>query len=182
MTSNNAESFNKKTMNARTFPITTLLEFIRFTLQTWFFNREEIARKCETRLFPKFQENLEHLNGKAQYANTYGLAMFECNVRDERGDFDVHLMNNTCTCGLPQLLGIPCEHAIASAQHRSVDIYSLCSPFYLKEIWIEMYKESIYPVGNEEQWNVPDDIKNMKVLAPVEKKQAGRPKKSKQGR
>ena len=182
MTSNNAESFNNKTRNARTFPITTLLEFIRFTLQTWFFNREEIARKCDTRLSPKFQDNLEHLNGKAQYVNTYGLGMFECNVRDERGDFDVHLMNNTCTCGLPQLLGIPCEHAIASAQHRSVDIYSLCSPFYSKEIWIEMYKESIYPVGNEDQWNVPDDIKNMKVLAPVEKKQAGRPKKSKQGR
>ena len=52
MTSNNAESFNNKTRNARTFPITTLLEFIRFTLQTWFFERGEIANKLNTKLTP----------------------------------------------------------------------------------------------------------------------------------
>lgn len=182
MTSNNAESFNNKTRNARTFPITTLLEFIRFTLQTWFFEREEIANKLNTKLTPTWQNDLAQLNNKAQFVNAYGLGLYECHVKDARGDFDVDLMAKTCTCGLPQQLNIPCEHSIAAAQHRSVDVYSLCSDFYLKETWIEMYKEAIYPVGNEDQWDVPDEIKNMKVSEPVEKKQAGRPKKSKQGR
>ena len=80
MTSNNAESFNNKTRNARTFPITTLLEFIRFTLQTWFFEREEIANKLNTKLTPTWQNDLAQLNNKAQFVNAYGLGLYECHV------------------------------------------------------------------------------------------------------
>ena len=117
MTSNNAESFNNKTRNATTFLITTLLEFIRFTLQTWFFDREEIAHNLNTKLTPTWQNDLANLNNKAQYVTSYGLGLYECHFKDERGDIDVYLMAKTCTCGLPKQLGIPCEHAITSVQH-----------------------------------------------------------------
>lgn len=117
MTSNNAISFNNKTMNARTFHFTTLLEFIRFTLKTWFFDREEISHKLNTKLISMGQHDLANLNNKAQYVTSYGLGLYECHFKDEIGDIDVYLMAKTCTCGLPKQLGIPCEHAITSVQH-----------------------------------------------------------------
>ena len=102
-----------------------------------------MVRKYNIKLVKKFQEDLGHLNKKEQYITAYRLGLYESHVKDNRGDFVVDLLEKTCTCGLPQLLGILCEHTISSAQHRSVDIYSLCSPFYLKDTWIELYKESI---------------------------------------
>ena len=48
MTSNYAESFNNKTKEARSFPFATFLEFIRFTLQSWFADRHEMATKATT--------------------------------------------------------------------------------------------------------------------------------------
>ena len=70
----------------------------------------------------------------------------------------VNLSTKTCDCASWQLIGIPCQHAVAAALERNVNIYSLCS----REMWAECYKEAIYPTGNEEGWMVPKDI-NMNV-------------------
>ncbi|XP_062099976.1 uncharacterized protein LOC133805842 [Humulus lupulus] len=58
MTRNYAESFNNKTRDARSFPITTFVEFIRFTLQSWFCDRRETSKKITTTLAPTYEKNL----------------------------------------------------------------------------------------------------------------------------
>ncbi|XP_062114620.1 uncharacterized protein LOC133825730 [Humulus lupulus] len=144
MTSNYAESFNNKTWDARSFPITTFVEFIRFTLQSWFWRHEFHVLDGE-------------LNG------------------------EVDLLNKTCTCGVFQIIGIPCAHALSGSLKRGVNFYSLCSNYYKIETWRSSYTESIYPTGNEEEWIVPHDIKTIKVRTPAQKNSIGRSKK-KQGR
>ncbi|XP_062103067.1 uncharacterized protein LOC133814077 [Humulus lupulus] len=134
MTSNYTESFKNKTRDARTFLVTTFLEFIRFTQQSLVFEQRY-------------------------------------------GDDEVNLMTKSCSCGIFQLIGIPCVHAVAATLEHRVNIYYLCSSFYTIESWRDLYKETIYPTGNEDDWIVPYDIKIMEVVVPVEKQPVGHPKK-----
>ncbi|KAM6553305.1 hypothetical protein CsatB_014067 [Cannabis sativa] len=105
MTSNWAESFNNTTKDARGFPITAAVAFLRSKVQKWF-----------------------------------------------------------------------------ASQERSISVYTLCSPYYTTEYWRRTYEGTIMPVGDEDDWELPDDIKNMTVGVPVEKQPVGRPKKQKVGR
>ena len=36
--------------------------------------------------------------------------------------------------------------------------------FYYVNAWVNSYAETIYPVGNEDDWEIPDEIKQRKVL------------------
>ncbi|XP_024993300.1 uncharacterized protein LOC112527050 isoform X2 [Cynara cardunculus var. scolymus] len=69
MTSNYAESFNTKTKEARTFPITTFVEFIRFTLQTWFCERRDEAIKCTAILSNLTETDLTRIADKSRLLN-----------------------------------------------------------------------------------------------------------------
>ncbi|XP_062086059.1 uncharacterized protein LOC133792158 [Humulus lupulus] len=161
MTSNYAESFNNKTRDARSFPITTFVEFIRFTLQSWFCNRRETSEKTTTTLAPTYEKNLVDMAEKARFLIPYAIGRHEFHVLDGELNGEVDLLNKTCTCGVFQIIGIPY--------------------YYKIETWRSSYIESIYPTGNEEEWIVPHDIMTITVRTPVQKNPVGHPKK-KQGR
>lgn len=62
MSSNISESLNATLQKAMTFPIMTMVEFIRNILMSWFCKRREEARKTKTRCTPEIEEILiEHL-------------------------------------------------------------------------------------------------------------------------
>ena len=48
--------------------------------------------------------------------------------------------------------------------------------FHYVEAWVNSYVETIYPVGNEDDWVVPDEIKQIKVLKPLYRTKDGRSK------
>ncbi|XP_062100885.1 uncharacterized protein LOC133806813 [Humulus lupulus] len=181
MISNYAESFNNKTRDARSFPITTFVEFIRFTLQSWFCNRRETSEKTTTTLAPTYEKILVDMAEKARFLIPYAIGRHEFHVLDGELNGEVDLLNKTCTCGVFQIIGIPCAHALSGSLKRGVNFYSLCSDYYKIETWRSSYTESIYPTGNEEEWIVPHDIMTITVRTPAQKNPAGRPKK-KQGR
>ena len=185
MTSNAAESFNSVTEEFRKYPITTLLEFIRFTLQTWFAERLEKANKCTTPLADIFEGDLagQHKNGKFRRVQRNGSNLFNVGKgpNGERGG-DVNLVERTCTCGMFTLLKIPCTHACAAALMMNVSVYTLCSTYYLTDTWRKTYDDTINCVGDDDDWVLPEHFNNMIVGVPVEKKPIGRPKKSNAGR
>ncbi|XP_062100869.1 uncharacterized protein LOC133806796 [Humulus lupulus] len=181
MTSNYAESFNNKTRDARSFPITTFVEFIRFTLQSWFCNRRETSEKTTTTLAPTYEKNLVDMAEKARFLIPYAIGRHEFHVLDGELNGEVDLLNKACTCGVFQIIGIPCAHALSGSLKRGVNFYSLCLDYYKIETWRSSYTESIYPTGDEEEWNVPHDIMTITVRTPAQKNPVGRPKK-KQGR
>ncbi|XP_062119009.1 uncharacterized protein LOC133832716 [Humulus lupulus] len=170
MTSNYAKSFNNKFRDARTFPVTTFVEFIHFTIQSWFPGHHHEVEKCTSKLSPLMEKYLEDIAADAKYLKFHILGQLEFHVVDPNGD------------GMFQIIGIPCDHAVAVAIDRGVNFYSLYSPFYTTKMLMGSYKETIYPTGNEDEWIVPKDIKNMEVGVPVEKPPIGRPKKRKVGR
>ncbi|KAM6556399.1 hypothetical protein CsatB_003418 [Cannabis sativa] len=153
MTSNAAESFNKVTEEFRKYPVTILVDFIRFTLQNWFASRLEKASKCATPLATTFENDLkdQHKDG-----------MFRSVLRNGAQLFNVGTS--------PQ------------AVSQNVSVYTLCSPYYTKETWKKTYDATNNIVGEEDEWVLPEHIKNIKIGVPVEKKPVGRPRKSNAGR
>ncbi|XP_062103875.1 uncharacterized protein LOC133814992 [Humulus lupulus] len=123
------------------------------------------------------------MDEKARFLIPYAVGTHEFHVLDGELNGEVNLLNKTCTCGVFQLIGIPCVHALSGSLKRGVSFYSLCSDYYKIETWRSSYTESIYPNGNEEEWIVPHDIMTMNVRIPRQKnldcpkKKQGRPKK-----
>ncbi|XP_062116400.1 uncharacterized protein LOC133830437 [Humulus lupulus] len=118
---------------------------------------------------------------KGRFMNVYALSQFQFHVTGADDDVEVNLMMKSCSCGVVQLIGIPCPYAGAAAIERGVNLYSLCSLFYIIDSWRNSYKETIYLIGNKDDWIIPDDIKNMVVGVPIDK-QVGHPKKPMIGR
>ncbi|XP_062080006.1 uncharacterized protein LOC133784744 [Humulus lupulus] len=149
----------------RSFPITTYVEFIRFTLQSWFCDRRETSEKTTTTLAPTYEKILVDMAEKARFLIPYAI-----------GRHEFHVLH-----GVFQIIGIPCAHALSGSLKRGVKFYSLCSYYYKIETWRSSYTKSIYPTSNEEEWIVPHDIMTIKVRTPAQKNPVGHPKK-KQGR
>ncbi|KAL5564300.1 hypothetical protein UlMin_027464 [Ulmus minor] len=91
----------------------------------------------------------------------------------------VDIFNKTCTCKEFDIDKLPCVHAIAAAHHAQVSVYSLVSPYYTKEYYVLAYGETIYPVGSQSRWDVPNEVATMVVLPrEVKERKRGRPKTS----
>ena len=99
MTSNYVENFNKKIKNARAYPVTTFVEFIRFTLQTWFAKRREDIEKCTTRLSKVMEEDLTKSANEVRTLNAHALSQYKFHVIDPaEGDCVVNLSTKSCEC------------------------------------------------------------------------------------
>ncbi|XP_062100656.1 uncharacterized protein LOC133806582 [Humulus lupulus] len=139
MISSYAESFNNKTLDARSFPITTFIEFIRFTLQSWFCDRRETSEKKTTTLASTYKKDLVDMAEKARFLIPYAIGRHEFHVLDGELNGEVDLLNKTCACGVFQLIGFPCVHALSGSLKRGVNFYSLCSDYYKIKTWRSSY-------------------------------------------
>ncbi|KAM6591714.1 hypothetical protein CsatA_014319 [Cannabis sativa] len=128
----------------------------------------------------------QHEDGRRRSVLRNGAQLFNVGRGADGSDFekggDVNLVERTCTCGMFQLLKIPCPHACAAAFTQNVSVYALSSPYYTKETWKNTYDATINVVGEEDEWVLPEHMQNMRIGVPVEKKPVGRPRKSNAGR
>ncbi|XP_062094046.1 uncharacterized protein LOC133800089 [Humulus lupulus] len=98
-------------------------------------------------------------------------------VFKDQNSWIVNLKNRTCTCNRFQMDEMPCGHAIAVMKEMNLDPYNYCSHYYTTKTWFETYESTIYSVGNQHNWDVPQYVKDMIVMPPFEKVKAERPKK-----
>ena len=98
MTINYAESFNSKSKNARKYLITTFANFLRFTLQGWFYKRRGLASACNGPLAPDIEKYLRHSFQQATLCIVHPLSQFKFYVQDGDKDGEVNLHTKTCSC------------------------------------------------------------------------------------
>ena len=77
MTSNYIESFNNKSRDTRKYPITTLVDFVRFTLQDRFFKRRNLAEKCNGPLATNIEKDLHQSFELATSLIVHALSQFK---------------------------------------------------------------------------------------------------------
>ncbi|XP_062100632.1 uncharacterized protein LOC133806558 [Humulus lupulus] len=105
-------------------------------------------------------------------ANEY---MFE--VFKEDKSWIVNIKERNCTCNRFQKDEMSCGHALAMMKEMNIDPYDYCSHYYTTKVWLETYDATVYPVGKQQHWELPDFFKDIIVLPPFERVKAGRQKK-----
>lgn len=94
-------------------------------------------------------------------------------IIDSRNKHTVNKATTTCTCREWDLVGIPCQHAVAAIYHESEDPEKYISHWYKKEMYLKAYKYIIQCVAGHEHW--PNTGKE-RIEPPAFKKMPGRPK------
>ncbi|XP_022899241.1 uncharacterized protein LOC111412537 [Olea europaea var. sylvestris] len=175
MTNNNAESLNSMLREARSLPITCLVEHIRSTMQKWFDERRANAEECSTLLTPRMENELRTTfeNGTRLRAHVLTNNLTQVGISNDTDIVD--LSEETCTCCEFQLNRMPCVHASRAACFRGKTLYELCSRYYSSDYWKGAYIETIYPVPREVDWVVPSLITCTPIFPPLVLRPPSRP-------
>ncbi|XP_050233390.2 uncharacterized protein LOC126681878 [Mercurialis annua] len=91
--------------------------------------------------------------------------------------YTVNMVERTCTCKKFDIDEIPCKHAIAFLADKKIEPYAYCSRYYTNAAMLATYSDTVYPFEKEEEWIIPEHIKNMIVKPPQHRTRTGRPKK-----
>ncbi|XP_022889070.1 uncharacterized protein LOC111404507 [Olea europaea var. sylvestris] len=152
---NNAEFVNALFKKDRELPILALIENIPPAQEVKLFKTVEAARKLNVEPLDESRFSVECAHHTA---------------------YMVDLSDGTCTCKQFQLESFPCEHAVAVAMYQGFAARTLCSAYYTAENWRPAYVETIFPLPNEVEWEVPDHIRSFNTLSPplIEPRDPGR--------
>ena len=175
MTTNIAESLSSMLKLPRELPLISILETIRLTLTTWFFERRETAAKHKHLVTPKVVQKLVSRFGAAMVLNVYQVDQNEFEVKDETMKYVFDLEKRHCTCNVFDIDKIPCIHAIAAAKYIKRDENRYVDTSHLTETWAKAYAESIHPGGELSTSTYPANIDELSCLPPATKKRSGRP-------
>ncbi|GJT83933.1 calcium/proton exchanger [Tanacetum coccineum] len=124
-----SESFNRAILLPRHKPIITMLEEIRIYVMQRLVAMNKLALNLEDTITPSIRKQLEILKVKQS-----GFQELEVRKGDE--SYGVDLMNKVCGCGMWELSGVPCVHAMAGYMHLNKDSYNG------KDVWNATKKES----------------------------------------
>ncbi|KAK8683625.1 hypothetical protein V6N13_039679 [Hibiscus sabdariffa] len=138
---NLSEAFNGWIVDARCYPIISMLEEIRKMVMQRMHVKRTASSKWKTNIAPrplqKFERNMDVSNQCKLIWN--GDGGFE--VTDGGNQHAVDLNNMRCTCRERELTGIPCSHAICAMHHESKDPQTYISNWYTKEIYDASYSQ-----------------------------------------
>ncbi|KAK8548850.1 hypothetical protein V6N13_054381 [Hibiscus sabdariffa] len=171
---NLSEAFNGWIVDARCYPIISMLEEIRKMVMQRMHVKRTASSKWKTKIAPrplqKFERNMDVSNQCKLVWN--GDGGFE--VTDGGNQHTVDLNNMRCTCREWELTGIPCSHAICAMHHESKDPHTYISNWYTKEIYDASYNHVLQPVRGKIFWSKMNDDP---IGPPQFKVMPGRPKK-----
>ncbi|XP_020873378.1 uncharacterized protein LOC110226354 [Arabidopsis lyrata subsp. lyrata] len=178
MSSNIAESLNNALLPARGSPVVALLEFIRKMLGRWFESRrKKIARTVGDIPIAVERELLKRFKGGlGMTVLAVGRWDFEVVAKDGE-QFLVSLEQQTCSCLEFQKIRIPCVHAMAAAHDRALEFRTLVGEMHRLEMWSPTVQESILPVRDPSEVEVPEEIRVLCLMPPKTKRPPGRPPK-----
>ncbi|XP_044468165.1 uncharacterized protein LOC123197816 [Mangifera indica] len=154
MTTNIAESFNDFVKHARGLPITMLAEFIRGTLQRWFYERRNHANKCPNFVTPWMEEKISRRLSKSARLKVRSITPHRYQVIAFGGYMGIVDSDEmSCTCKKFQLSHIPCEHVVAVTRYMSfTNVNTWVHPFFQTEFYRAIYEKSVNPLGNQLEW------------------------------
>ncbi|XP_060968801.1 uncharacterized protein LOC133036278 [Cannabis sativa] len=133
-----------------------------------------IVRGFELSKFSSKGNTSDNINGVLE-GETSKPKLFE--VIDEDRTRIVNLKEKTCTCNRFQKDEMPCNHAVAVMKDLNINTYNYCAQYYTSKAWLQTYEETVYPVGNVREWELPEFFEDIIVLPPKERIKSGRPRK-----
>ncbi|XP_062081034.1 uncharacterized protein LOC133785836 [Humulus lupulus] len=97
------------------------------------------ANSCPTPLTVDVEDIMRQRYVKSRYMRVTPINLSEFHVKGEPLDDLVNTEEHSCTCREFDIDKIACVHGVTAAMYRGVDVYSLCSKFYMTELWRMSY-------------------------------------------
>ncbi|XP_074303589.1 uncharacterized protein LOC141638038 [Silene latifolia] len=136
--------------------------------------RQQVAETWpDDGICPNVKKWLKVVRKNSRSCQTYYSGPGKYEVVDGRTQFSVSLSNKTCACGLWQISGIPCKHAVRAILVANKDPNKYVSEWYSVRKYKEAYSLCINPIPDSEQWPSFDDIPTLEP--PMFKRSIGRP-------
>ncbi|CAN1768756.1 hypothetical protein LINPERHAP1_LOCUS10798 [Linum perenne] len=146
---NHCESFNRWILEARDMPILSCLETIRFKMMKRVHaNYVRVASLDPEALCPNAWVRIRERKQRAAYCYPTFSGAGQYEVREGLRSWVVDLRLSHCACGLWQLSGLPCEHALACIAHNKEAVESYYDPCYKVSTYRAAYMHSIKPLND----------------------------------
>jgi hypothetical protein len=171
---NLCESFNKWIVEARFYPIITMLEMIRRKVMVRIQDNSTKVDRWPTMIYPNILKKLNVYITQSSYCHAIsnGNDKYEVVHYDHR--WTVDLTARTCSCRYWQLAGLPCPHAISCIYFITHCLEDYIAPCFLVSKFRKTYSHYLQPVEGMHNWPISE---REKPLAPPYVKLSGRPKK-----
>ncbi|XP_056854384.1 protein FAR-RED ELONGATED HYPOCOTYL 3-like [Raphanus sativus] len=183
-TINSVESMKSVFKEATTWALIPMLDCIVRKFSDWFTQRKEaVSRSIDTSLVPLVENYLHGLWDVAQKLSVREINSYELKyeITDTAGKmFWASLVEKSCTCKVWDYEKFPCLHGLAAYIYFTtnvdggLNIHELCSKYYWTELWALAYDRTLCVVPDMSSWNVPDQIKEVKIIPPDRIRRKGR--------
>ncbi|XP_074306312.1 protein FAR1-RELATED SEQUENCE 6-like [Silene latifolia] len=156
-TSNFVESFNATLGAQRLLPVLTLLEGVRRVSMVRHVTRQHVADTWpDDGIFPNIRSILRKMKKDSRTCTTFESGRGDFEIRDGRSFLLVSLTKRECACGLWDISGILCKHAMRAIISAKKDPVDYVSEWYSVRVYKEAYGLPINPIPDMEQWHVFD--------------------------
>ncbi|TXG50735.1 hypothetical protein EZV62_023259 [Acer yangbiense] len=175
VTNNITESFNVWVDKFRGLPALSMMEGIRRKMMKMMVKRLQDARSWSAVIPPLVQKKLSDRQDEARFVTVLCASDKEFEVKEDVKFYIVNLETQSCDCGLWELSGLPCKHAMAVITTTRKNPSDFVHPYLTKDAYLRTYNHVIHPIPDQEQW---PHIEHNTVLPPMKKRKPGRPKKN----
>ncbi|KAK3225584.1 hypothetical protein Dsin_005446 [Dipteronia sinensis] len=138
--------------------------------------RLEEGKKWGSKVPPKVAKKMAERQDEGRFVNVFCASPDAYEVREGHKFWIVDFRTWSCDCGLWEISGIPCKHAMAVITGRRMNNNDFVHKYLTTEAYLKTYSYVIYPIPDKTQW---PQVQHVEVLPPIEKKLSGRPKKKK---
>ncbi|XP_061340009.1 uncharacterized protein LOC133286592 [Gastrolobium bilobum] len=177
ITNNMAEVWNAKIVNYRSKPIMTLCEELRCYIMRRMTAHKRILQTFRGKIAPAQQKRLDQLkvannSWTPTWTGNLVQELYEVSGKGQR--VGVNLTQQSCSCNVWQLTGLPCEHAIVAIAHKNEPVENHVHQWLTVDALHATYEHTLNPVNSQQYWPACDAPK---PLPPRLKRPIGRPKK-----
>lgn len=147
LTCNITKSFYDWVSDLPVLPITDIVDGIRRRMMELIYTRRVDSGQWLDKLTPTVGNKLQGETAKAQELHVIESTAKTFKVSDDLGAISIlNLDLWDCSCGMWQVTGIPCLHAVAAVEYSHGNIFDYCSKYFTTETFRLIYIDSINPL------------------------------------
>ncbi|KAJ0020301.1 hypothetical protein Pint_31925 [Pistacia integerrima] len=181
VTNNMCEVFNSWLGENRELPILSLLEHYRRRVMVQMQARAKARNDWVTTVPPVVHRKINGLIESARNIEAIWPGSDEFEVVDNNclpsRRYILNLQSQTCDCGMWQLSGVPCVHAVRCLLFRNIrNMEDYVDSSLRITSYVKTYADHIHPIPDPLSW--PDLLGGRQLNPPIKHSKVGRPKKA----
>ncbi|XP_073132129.1 uncharacterized protein [Henckelia pumila] len=170
---NIAENWNSWVKPARHLPIVAMVDNIRIQIMTMMHERREKSLVMDKDLTPRKEKDVSLAYSQSRSLKVHRSCGLKFEVIDGDKTLAVDLSSWTCSCRGWQIYKLPCKHACACIESKSLSVYDFCDKYFTIGAYRESYKCVINPIPTFDMYEGYND-EGESICAPIVRSQPGR--------